>query len=445
MGKREAASQSSASSLLRDAISSYEKRTGKKVAQSAPNKESAPKFVESNFLRPIEAAKPPEGEGPRMKVLLIDEGLGNRRNMNYYGPEAIESAVKAFEGKPSFVNHPSQSEDEDLPERDLGKQFGYFKNLHVETIEGKKACVGELHFDLSEVGRRMYAKTLTALHYQKEFPSSEMQYMGWSVLGGGIGDERKMTIDGEELEVNYVTEFTEGESCDAVTKAGRGGRVIAVVENADGNSKEDGMKKLKATLAKVQESAKKATGEAKKALESAVKDFEVTIKVMEEDALAGEGEGEAGDPFHVMCKKKEGEDEVAHKARLHDMAKHLAGHLQPHEEGEGEGEDESISATPMNKQDDDTTEAKREAVESYASKAGLPEGAYSASKLGRLAKMKFSEAKALIDDDAKLAEASRKELAKSLDFGPVARLGSREAHGNEDRTDVFAESMKEAR
>jgi hypothetical protein len=361
--------------------------------------------------------------------------------MNYYGPEAIESAVKAFEGKPSFVNHPSESEETDLPERDLGKQYGYFKGLRVEEIDGKKACVGELHFDLSEVGRRMYAKALTALHYQKEFPDSGNQYMGWSVLGGGVGEDRTMTVDGEELEVNYVTEFTEGESCDAVTKAGRGGRVLAVVEHADGHSKEDGMKKLKANLAKLQESAKKATGEAKKALEAAVKDLSATIKVMEEDAAAEEtGHHEA---FKAMCSKQEGESDEDHKSRLHAMAKHLAGH--PHladqkEEDAADGDDDDGKA---HVDDADTQEAKRVAVKSYAAEAGLPEGAYSDAKIARLAKMKFSEAKALIDDDAKLAEASRKEIAKELQV-PVASLGGRGAResAGSDRTDSFAESMK---
>lgn len=432
MLKRESTGGSVAA-LLRDAITGHDKRRKKPTAKES----AAPaRFREANSVRPIEAAAPEAGAGPKIKIVLVDEGLGNKRNMNYYGPEAIASAAEVYEGKPTFANHPSESEETELPERDVLKQYGFYKGLKVEKLKnaaGKMAdaCTGWLHFDLSELGRQMYCKALTAIEYQKQFPDSGNQYIGWSVLGGGAGEARELdpaqdatgTLSEFDapVEVNYVTRFTEGESCDAVTKAGRGGRVLAIAEDAHG--KEVGMlKKLKATLAKFQESAKKATGEDKKVFEAAVKDLNASIKTLEADAAAVEG----ADPFHAMCDPQEGETEEAHAERLSAMAKHLSGKLKPAENEEPEPTDKPKAAAP----DADTMEAKRAAVKAYAAEAGLPKGAYSDDKITRLSKLTYREAKAMIDDDARLAEASRNELAAEIEV-PVASLrpGARETAG----------------
>ena len=92
------------------------------------------------------------------KVVLITEGLGNLRNKNYYGPESVESAAEVYEGKRCYINHQDEAEAETLPERDIRDLAGYYKNLKVESIDGKKACIGELHCDLSESGRFLAEK-----------------------------------------------------------------------------------------------------------------------------------------------------------------------------------------------------------------------------------------------------------------------------------------------
>ena len=443
-------------------MSSYDKKMSKGRKHGARATESAAPiekvvyiFRESSAIRPLEAVKPPAGEGPRLKVVLIDEGLGNRRNMNFYSAEAIASAAKMFEGKPAFVNHPSESEESDLPERDLGKQFGYYKNLRVEEIDGKKACVGELHFDLSELGRQMYAKGLTAVHYQKEFPGSEGQYLGLSVLGGGVGATK--TLDPKEdktgtlkefdepVEVNFVTEFVESESCDAVTRAGRGGRVLAVIEDATGHSKEGSMKKLKAILAKVQESAKKATGEAKKVLEAQAKDLAAAITALKEEAAAPATE----ESYEALFGKQEGESDEDHMARLHGMAKHLASKLHPKEEAEdgadGDGADDADEPDDSKKKPSaEESDRNVRAVKSYMAEAGVPETALSEDKIKRLSLKPWKEVKAEIDDVALLVES----VAGSIEQ-PVAHLGAgrltRETARGGDRNKAFVSSFKEAR
>jgi hypothetical protein len=418
---------SSVSALLRGAIASHEKRTRKPVKKA----EAAARPILPG-ARILEAAAPVQGAGPCIKVVLIDEGLGNRRNMNYYGPEAIASAVNTFEGKPCFLDHPSETEESDLPERTVRKQVGFFKGLRIEKLANPQtgrtvdACVGELHFDLSEAGREAYAKALTALQYRQQFPKSALQYVGWSVLGDGRAETRTMEVDGEEVEVHYVTEFTEGDSCDMVTRAGRGGRALVAISENDQGAQEDGMKKLKATLAKLQESAKKATGDAKDALDTAVKLLKGDIQAMEEaDAAAAE---EGAMDMEAMCAKREGESDEDHKGRLHKLAKHLSGLLGAKEEGAGDEKEPEEKPEPKAQEAD--REARTYAVKAYIAEAGFDEEVYDEAELAALAKMPFREAKRKIDHDARLVESATKKLTGRV---PVAllRAGAREDAGSD--------------
>ena len=173
------------------------------------------------------------------KVILISEGLGNRENMNYYGPEAIASAPAIFEGKPAYKNHPSESEEQDIPERRVEDQIGFFKNCKVETIDGRRACTAELHLEGTPVGIWARQKLDFALLYRKQFPKSEDEYCGFSVAAAGESEKRVMAIDGQQENTNYLMAFTGARSCDMVTTPARGGKVLQVLESQRGlNSKE---------------------------------------------------------------------------------------------------------------------------------------------------------------------------------------------------------------
>lgn len=197
-------------------------------------------------------------EGHVARVVLITEGLGNRRNLNYYGAEAIMSAPAVFEGKPCYFNHPSESEERDIPERRVQDKFGYFKNCRTEIIDGLKACTGELHFDLSEGGREAFAKTCTALHYKTEFPGVDSEYVGLSIHADGDWEDRTVQWQGETLQVKYVTRFTDAVSCDLVTSPARGGRILALVESAAGAKSTEEVGSMQEKLKKLMEAARSA-------------------------------------------------------------------------------------------------------------------------------------------------------------------------------------------
>lgn len=387
------------------------------------------------------------------KVVLITEGLGNLRNKNYYGPEAVDSAAEVYEGKRCYINHQDEDEAESLPERDIRDLAGYYKNLKVEIIEGKKACLGELHCDLSESGRFLAEKIQSALQYQKDFPKRTQEYCGFSVNGDGSAEPRDLDVPGfGEVSVNYVTSFTEeSESCDLVTTPARGGKAISVIKESKANPKENVMKNvmkaLKAAFSKVTESAKKATGEDKKPLLEVAKAISEAMKAAESE---GEGMEEADIPAFLA--KKEGEAEEDHVARMQAIKKMvdemLAGEqAEPEEAAGGSPAPEKPGAAPVPGCESkrplsaDDLERNMLAVKAVMKESGLPEDCYPDTKITKLAKMSFKEAKAIIEGDAQLAASILRESGAE----PVASLRhtakTKESAGS--RKAAFIESFKQ--
>jgi hypothetical protein len=388
-------------------------------------------------------------EGPMVKVVLISEGLGNRRNMNFYGPEAIASAPAIFEGKPCFIDHPSETEEKDIPERRVKDKIGYFKNVLNESIDGENCITGELHFDLTENGHQAYLKSCTALHYKNEFPNSNDEYVGLSINADGEWEQRTIQIGDEKLDVNYVTRFTNAMSCDIVTSPARGGRFLSLVESAAGvvikQKKEvDSMKKgisesLKAaqTALKVADEEKDSKLKAKKIAE-ARKLFESFLKEAAMKAAEDESEDESKD-------KKESEDECDDKSKEEAKDKGMdkkedESKEEPKEEAEDESkkkedesdaekEDEKVEAEGDSKddkkddgkdedEDEDVIESKRIVITSLAKEAGLNLDEH---QLGKISKLSLKEAKAEIVSLKKLKDSIVRDVLKSFDV-PVSKF-----------------------
>jgi len=168
------------------------------------------------------------------RCIIISEGLGNLRDRNYYTADAIESAAEVFEGKQFYINHPSESEEDDRPERDVRDLAGWFSGTELGYItdpqskERLRACFANLHFDEAEGGETAMAKVKAALAYQKQFPMSKDVYAGISINGGGVSHPGAI----KGMQVNMVTEIQEAFSADIVTKPARGGRFLALVKEA---------------------------------------------------------------------------------------------------------------------------------------------------------------------------------------------------------------------
>lgn len=180
------------------------------------------RFLESSF-------KPDKRE---VDVLIIDAGLGNARDKHFYYPDTIKNAVneKVFEGAQCYADHPSKDEDINRPERSIRDLVGYYKNSRLAEVNGKVGYVATLK--VSAGADWALALIKEAIDYNKEFPNDTL--VGVSI--NADGDVKPDEILGES--VNGVTRITKAFSADIVTKPGRGGKMLALVESASGTSKE---------------------------------------------------------------------------------------------------------------------------------------------------------------------------------------------------------------
>lgn len=390
-------------------------------------------------------------EGRRFRVLLITEGL-SKNGRNYYGPEAIQSCLEAFEGAPAFIDHPSKSEDEDIPERRVRAKCGYYKGVEVARLaSGELAASAEFHTDLSESGRLAAEKCLTAVHYSQELPDSTLDYVGLSINADGEGEQKTVRVGEADRDVNYVTKILPGGSVDIVTEAARGGRVVALLESI--RKGEGPMKKLLESLQAVVAGLKAAKGEKDAAtaaakLSEAEKDLKGLVEALEE---APDAELEA------MCEKREGESDEEHGARLKALHAHLGKKLgaeaaEPDPEGEPDG-DEAGGGDELHakgkgavkavlgkgKDDAETKEARRLAVRHLIAESKIPERYARTLNVAALARVPLAEARAQIAQLKTLVEAMAADGAERVEAGIREKLHEG-ARG--DAGDVLAECMR---
>lgn len=158
----------------------------------------------------VEAAKPSTGAG-MLDIVFINEGWGSS---GFYGSEMLQEAAndKVFPaGTQMFINHPTATEAEERPVRDL--------NFLAAVLTEDAA------YDNAVKGLRGPVKTFPAW---RESLAEMAPYIGVSIRAAADVEEGE--VDGRAGIV--VKKITEGLSVDFVTKAGRGGHVVEVLESA---------------------------------------------------------------------------------------------------------------------------------------------------------------------------------------------------------------------
>lgn len=151
--------------------------------------------------------------------------FGTSKNGHTYGEQCVESAIQVFANKPIRLDHPSRSEDRDLPERSVGDQVG-----KLPPREG-------FHVGATPRGNQGLLYEGAILSY-----SPTDRWIADRIRAGILGD---VSLNGmgeviREADGTYtVKNFVEGASLDLVTTAAAGGR--AAVRESNGNSEEDDM------------------------------------------------------------------------------------------------------------------------------------------------------------------------------------------------------------
>jgi hypothetical protein len=225
--------------------------------ESALNLYSKVSFQEGSHTQTKNA-----GVGPiRFKVALIQEGLGNMRDGFFYGKDAIQSGIQAFEGRKCFADHPSQSEEQDRPERSVRDIIGHFENVAVEENEDKSlSLVADLVMPPDPPFEWARALVRQAAEYNKKYP--EQNLVGLSINASGDAQEmpwddflksydlpesckpKLMTAKENGMDsIRLVSTIKDAVSCDLVTEPGAKGKVIDIIENE--SPKETGQMKMK--------------------------------------------------------------------------------------------------------------------------------------------------------------------------------------------------------
>ncbi len=299
-------------------------------------------------LKESSAAKAPATDGRRFSVVLIKEGLGNLKDCAYYTREALMKAAadRIFEGKKLYVDHPSEFEEATRPERSVRDVGGYFENVQFTVDQDRGQLSGDLvvldgsSFDHSRTLIRESVKysekhegDLIGLSINANGDASEMPFdeflKSTRVPAAVVPKIEKARAQGATV-VRVVKQIESAVSCDLVTEAGAGGRVIKMLEQ----EKTLMSKKIVEAEEKKTEAEEKKEGEEGSAPPADKKDDE-TPKADGADGdkpAASDDEQQDKDLIQKMMKKHMGDD-----ASQEDEAAVHEAHKMAHEMGmEGE-------------------------------------------------------------------------------------------------------------
>lgn len=177
-------------------------------------------------------------------VQLIQEGMGNFGDAYYYHRDALESAISLFEGLKIYADHPSASEEQDRPERSTRDILGHYEELLVEGDE-KTGAVLRGKVDILSSEKWAIARMQRAIENAQKFPDKD--FVGLSINATGDADETPIdeviswapeSAKPKLLEakangidsVKVVRKLNSATSCDFVTEAGAGGKILNIIE-----------------------------------------------------------------------------------------------------------------------------------------------------------------------------------------------------------------------
>jgi hypothetical protein len=147
----------------------------------------------------------------KIKVGLITPGAGSS---GYYSQQVLENAARDRvwpKGTHVFFDHPSESEMNDRPERSV-------RDLAATLSEDAYWDGTQLVAEANVIGP--YRELVTDPVF--------VESVGMSIRA--TAESRAGEVDGKHTTI--ITQLVEGLSVDLVTRAGRGGRVLAVLESA---------------------------------------------------------------------------------------------------------------------------------------------------------------------------------------------------------------------
>jgi hypothetical protein len=161
------------------------------------------------------------------EVVLIVEGLGNKRDLHYYPASTLRKAVKdrVFESVQAFLDHPSKADDRDRPERSLRDLIGWYSDIkEVRMPDGKVGIGATLH--IRDGADEAVGLIKEALAHAAKYPD-QPPFAGLSI--NSDGEVERENVDGQIL--NVVKSVGPVFSVDCVTRPARAGKFLSLSES----------------------------------------------------------------------------------------------------------------------------------------------------------------------------------------------------------------------
>lgn len=246
-GKEESNSGSTIPQVLRKQESLREG-----AAQTITVKDAYPRKTMEIRSRFREAVAPSGGN--KFKVVLIQEGLGNFKSAFYYTKECLQASAALFEGKKCYADHPSLIEEQTRPERSTRDILGYFEGVaYAEDSQGRGMLEANLCLDQTEAIDWARSLLTNSLEYSKKYQDKD--FVGLSINASGEADPADIDdfikssnvpeaaipklLEAKEQgidQVQVVKALKDAVSCDLVTEAGAGGKILSMIESQKGKS-----------------------------------------------------------------------------------------------------------------------------------------------------------------------------------------------------------------
>lgn len=315
-----------------------------------------------------EVDEPGGKPGRKFRVTLLQEGMGNMADCFFYTADAIRSAVPIFEGKKFFLDHPTESEEVDHPERSVNDIAGYFENLDASTdADGAMCLVGDLNVLPGPAFDKARALMIESIAYAQKHPDDEL--VGLSINADGDYDEvpidqflkttpippkcQEKLIEAMAKGITMirpVRQMTSAFSCDLVTVPGAGGKVNQLLEKGKSMEKKEGKSHEEHEEKHKEDGAPGGEGPSQKDVDGGDADHpdaaqdEQLVKKMLDKYL---GKPDHSEDDHAMAKEAmkhamemglEGDEAMKCAGYNMKMAKHMQGKQPAESEGEAHHE-----------------------------------------------------------------------------------------------------------
>lgn len=254
-------------------------------------------------------------------VTIIEEGMGNSKDKNYYSGEALQKGVPLFNGTKAYADHPDMIQEKTLPERSMKDLVGWYSDCFVDSNPetGRSRLRGKLHFFPS-------AKWLTDMIDTILGEPTAQNLFGISI--NAIGKTRTVEMNGDM--VNYVEEFQKVDSADVVTEPAARGKIDKVLESRRGvkgrsspHVRASAAKVTTGAMRRVRESAL-TTGKMKEMADSLVAAYnsdnpdemkeamyEVSKELHAGSSISGKGPGQVNEEQYSNINPSGGRDTMA--------------------------------------------------------------------------------------------------------------------------------------